>query len=164
MSQPCLFQTYSSLFPKPKSTFRELGFRGSALSSGSAFLIPSSRKWRKYLNAPPSLAEHPLVQVKLPNSCHRPSQTIGHLPCYPGCPPLVGTLQPSSNILLRAESNTAAVLWAQQSMSVSLVHSVLIDTAEIVLKVGVQGLATKQNPYIFYVENWFLKRSTEFQT
>lgn len=38
-------------------------------------------------------------------------------------------------------------------MSVSLVHSVLIDTAEIVLKVGVQGLATKQNPYIFYVEN-----------
>ena len=90
VSQPCLFQTHSPLVPKPKSTFRELGFRGSALPSGSAFLIPSSRKRRKYLNAPPSLVEHPIVQVKLPNSCNCSSQTMGHLPMLSRLPSFGG--------------------------------------------------------------------------
>ena len=32
-------------------------------------------------------------------------------------------------------------------------HSSFIGTADIALKVSAQGLAVKQNPYIFYLEN-----------
>lgn len=54
VSWPNLLKRYSSLIPKPKSTFQQLWFRGSALSSASALPIPFFMTAAQVF-APPSL-------------------------------------------------------------------------------------------------------------